>query len=278
MRSGLIRKDLLPNYAQIYMPKTYFEADMTAIESFIKESEYWIIKYCDSSNADGIQIVHQSELKRLSAIFVDGSEKRILQHYITPHLSIDRKKYHIRVLVLLLGEFNVYYYKNLRVLLAFEPYEADCVPTNLQNPFVHLTNQSVNRRHPEYDRARQNLAFDDAFKGSEAMQDRVLEQIVAILRHVFVELSKDRRRFFVLPNCYELFGFDFMLDDCEKVWLLEANPDPSLVQMYAKTSREILGTNVLASVPETFKQVLDGQKAQAMQKLKSMLMTTRVSV
>lgn len=32
--------------------------------------------------------------------------------------------------------------------------------------------------------------------------------------------------FFTLPNCFELFGFDLMVDDCWRVWLLEVCPLP----------------------------------------------------
>ena len=35
--------------------------------------------------------------------------------------------------------------------------------------------------------------------------------------------------FFTLPNCFELFGFDLMVDDCWRVWLLEVCPCPCLL-------------------------------------------------
>ena len=45
---------------------------------------------------------------------------------------------------------------------------------------------------------------------------------------VFSRLSESKRHFFALPNCYELFGLDFCVDANGKLWLLEANPSPSL--------------------------------------------------
>lgn len=36
--------------------------------------------------------------------------------------------------------------------------------------------------------------------------------------------------FFALPNCFELFGFDLLVDDTWHVWLLEANAEPDLAQ------------------------------------------------
>jgi len=51
--------------------------------------------------------------------------------------------------------------------------------------------------------------------------------------------KKPQRHFFALPNAYELFGFDFMVDDGMRVVLLEANPEPSM-DMWGKTKGEIL--------------------------------------
>ena len=51
--------------------------------------------------------------------------------------------------------------------------------------------------------------------------------------------KKPQRQFFALPNAYELFGFDFMVDDGMRVVLLEANPEPSM-DMWGKTKDEIL--------------------------------------
>jgi Tubulin-tyrosine ligase family len=37
--------------------------------------------------------------------------------------------------------------------------------------------------------------------------------------------------FFPLPRCFELFGFDLMVDEDWRVWLLEANAEPDFGQV-----------------------------------------------
>ena len=41
--------------------------------------------------------------------------------------------------------------------------------------------------------------------------------------HKDMELSSERSGY----SSFQLFGFDFMLDDCGKVWLLEINGSPA---------------------------------------------------
>lgn len=37
--------------------------------------------------------------------------------------------------------------------------------------------------------------------------------------------------FFPLPRCFELFGFDLLVDEDWHVWLLEANAEPDFGQV-----------------------------------------------
>lgn len=51
----------------------------------------------------------------------------------------------------------------------------------------------------------------------------------ALIGETFDAVSNELT-FFTLPNCWELFGFDLMLDENWHVWLLEANAEPDLQQ------------------------------------------------
>ncbi|CAK4233125.1 unnamed protein product [Aphanomyces euteiches] len=247
MRSGLIRKDLLPVYSSEFMPPTHvvssveeFDAVLDKIKEDIiavRADDLWVLKLSDSSNA----------------------QTRVLQKYVQPML-IDGKKFHIRALVLAVGHLDVYVYENVRVLLASAPFSTESL-----NPFIHITNQSVNKNgNPSYNNENQNVPLSDAF--SNDVGTSILHQIHDICRHAFRCLATNRRHFFSLPNCYEIFGFDFLVDINGRVLLLEANPDPSLA-MY--NGEAILPSSPLdIGVPSTFAQVFSLQKELAFARLK----------
>ena len=62
--------------------------------------------------------------------------------------------------------------------------------------------------------------------------------------YALTALGRSSQRFFPLPNTYELFGLDFLVDDTGKVWILEANPEPSM-GMFGKTRACVEGEDVL---------------------------------
>ena len=43
------------------------------------------------------------------------------------------------------------------------------------------------------------------------------------------------------PNCFELYGFDIMLDDTLKAWLIEVNASPSMTATTPNDKRMKVG-------------------------------------
>ena len=268
MRSALIRKDLLPGYVPELLPPTYLSSKALA-----DTEEYWIVKYADSSNGFGIELVHRLDDARLAELAQDGC--RVYQKYLAPKLDpIHQTKFHIRTIVLAVGKLKVYVYDEMRVLSATEPYvapDATDIDHGFEwNPYVHLTNQSVNQKHVAYDSARQNQSLKDFFP---TQHEDIRCQIQSLVRQVFGRVSQDPKKFFALPNCYEVFGFDFMMDHQDKLWLLEINPDPSPALFPQVSSFEacIGGPSVLTSVPVAFERVFCLESFHAMQTLKEIL-------
>jgi tubulin polyglutamylase TTLL1 len=101
----------------------------------------------------------------------------------------------------------------------------------LENPYVHLTNVAVQRKHREYNHKHGNkwsLAnlrlYLDAARGAratDAMFASINEAIAHSLRSVQNAVVDDRR-------CFEVYGYDMLVDDDLKPWLVEVNASPSL--------------------------------------------------
>eukprot|EP00935_MAST-01C_sp_MAST-1C-sp1_P000091 g91.t1 len=191
----------------------------------------WVLKFPDSSNAFGMKFFQRAE--DVQDDFED-SEPRVIQRYL-PSLLLQDRKFHLRALVLVVGDLEVLLYDELRVLIASEPLDMQ----DLDNEFMHITNRSHNQKHPDYCEKTQNLRLilpapgmpggGEADPTLAALDPaRIATQMADMLAFTFKRLRSNRRHFFALPNCYELFGLDFMLDEDSRLWLLEANPDPSM--------------------------------------------------
>ncbi|OQS06285.1 hypothetical protein THRCLA_01663 [Thraustotheca clavata] len=259
MRSGLIRKDLLVLYAAQWMPETHVVSNYQQLAEIteVSKHKYWVLKLCDSSNAYGIHFFCQNDTVQMQQCF-DDKQKRVLQQYITPWLTIDQRKFHLRALVLAVGHLDVYVFHDIRVLIATKMYS----DTDMDDPFVHITNQSTNKEHGDYNEAEQNVPLSMLNMHGLNVKS-VTDQIHCITRGIFLKItaSKNRRHFFSLPNCYELFGFDFMIDGLGQVKVLEVNPDPSLHMYHGQA---ILPFDVSKAVPsDTFKHIFSLDAVEA---------------
>ncbi len=133
--------------------------------------------------------------------------------------EMGNRKFHVRSLVLAVGDLQVFLYRPMRVLVASEAFSYH----RLDNPFIHITNKSLNETLASYDDKTQNMdlkAFcaDQRRALTRTSDDKALleetilvEQMKTICVHVFQALVTNRKHFFTLPNCYELFGFDWMV-------------------------------------------------------------------
>ncbi|CAJ1453766.1 unnamed protein product [Effrenium voratum] len=77
-----------------------------------------------------------------------------------------------------------------------------------------------------YAEAEQNLPLEAL---GEDFADKIFEQLGDVLGRTVRNLrAAGRRHFFTLPNCWELFGADFLVTRGGSALLLEVNPSPSM--------------------------------------------------
>lgn len=143
--------------------------------------------------------------------------------YIDDPLLVCGKKFDIRMYVLVTS------YRPLRAWisdLAFcrfctELYERD----DLENTFVHLTNvaiqkhgESYNDKHGSKWPLRCLKLFLEGNYGGEATE-RLFERIRGVVLH---SLKAVQRNMINDRHCFELYGYDLLIDADLKPWLLEA--------------------------------------------------------
>ena len=225
-----------------------------------REREWWILKPGMSDRGQGIRLF--STMDELQSIFdgweaehpdsddeddegdgdgVDGpaSDERgdyimtshlrhfVAQPYIHPPLLLegDDRKFHIRTYVLCVGSLSVHVYKHMLALFAAKPYAApwQTSPDDIES---FLTNTCL-QDSPNSNTVRR---FWD-LPLSQGVLDNIFNQICEVTGEVFEAAARAMPvHFQTMPNAFEVFGLDFLVDAEGVAWLLEANAFPDFKQ------------------------------------------------
>lgn len=219
-----------------YLLSTDFDRFMQAKEAADPKA-IWIMKPCASACGRGIKLIG----KRTKLL---KKTNYLVSEYISnPHL-IDGYKYDLRVYVLVscYDPLRVYLFEEGLVRFATEKYNT--AKQSLKERFIHLTNWSVNKHSenfivntgPETDGKGSKWSFAALRKKFEEMginheeifekiKDIAIKTIIAVEPFMLNSLSRTPEH---RNNCFELYGFDILLDSNLKPWLMEVNVCPSL--------------------------------------------------
>lgn len=257
-RSGLIRKDRLVQHAGEYIPPTAIGTrgmPRSEVEAMLADLRSradlagapfhgWILKPAGASNAQGI-LVAEGDGDVVCALHDERAAREmfVVQPLIVPSL-FRGFKFGLRVLFLVAGEGRAFAYADVRALVATTPYSnvSGAMPLS-EVRWAHLTNRGLQSQHPSYREAAQNVSAVTVL--GEVAFARVFAKCCDILSAAFASLTRrspsgtparappTRRDLFLLPNTFELFGADFLLDAAFRTWLLEVNADPALGMFYS---------------------------------------------
>lgn len=181
----------------------------------------------------------------------------IAQPYIHPPLllpSSQGHKFHIRTYVLAVGSLRVYVYREMLALFAADPYTAPAAQSaDAINLGAHLTNTCLQTDLPSaktttsvrqfwslddnielslaYSPSKHASAFTISQRGKRDWKESIYTQICTTTSDTFRAAARENMiHFQTLPNAFEIFGLDFMVDAEGKVWLLEVNAFPDFKQ------------------------------------------------
>ncbi|XP_007909551.1 tubulin polyglutamylase TTLL4 isoform X2 [Callorhinchus milii] len=196
----------------------------------------WIVKPPASARGIGIQVIHRwSQLPKKRPLLV--------QRYLHKPYLIGESKFDLRIYVYVTSydPLRIYVFTDGLVRFASCKYSASM--KSLSNKFMHLTNYSVNKLNTEYKPNGDETVCQGhkwalkalwAYLGQKGVntdalwaqiKDVIVKTIIASEAYVNSQLNMYVRNRY---SCHELFGFDVMLDENLKPWVLEVNISPSL--------------------------------------------------
>lgn len=186
---------------------------------------YWICKPAKLSQGRGIIIF--SDIRDL--MFKDAY---VVQKYICNPLLVGRYKCDLRIYVCVTGfkPLTIYMYQEGLVRFATEKFDL----SNLEDDYSHLTNSSINKLGASYEKIKEvvgqgckwTLSRFFSYLRNWDVDDLLLRR--KINHMVILTVLAMAPSVPVANNCFELFGFDILIDDNLKPWLLEVNYSPAL--------------------------------------------------
>ncbi|XP_056392820.1 tubulin monoglutamylase TTLL4 [Hyla sarda] len=196
----------------------------------------WIVKPPASARGMGIQVIHKwSQLPKRRPLLV--------QRYLHKPYLISGSKFDLRIYVYVTSydPLRVYLFNDGLVRFASCKYSSSM--KSLSNKFMHLTNYSVNKKNVDYKANADESACQGhkwALKAlwsylnqkgfsSDKIWEKIKEMVIKTIIASEPYVNSLMKMYVQNPHsCHELFGFDIMLDENLKPWVLEVNISPSL--------------------------------------------------
>ncbi|KAJ1155122.1 hypothetical protein NDU88_007857 [Pleurodeles waltl] len=194
-------------------------------QSHDTKQSYWICKPADLSRGRGIFI-----FKDIKDLTYDCTV--IVQKYVTSPLLISGYKFDLRIYacVTSFSPLTVYVYQEGLVRFATEKFDL----SSLNNIYAHLTNTSINKFGVSYGKDKERVGsgckwtlsqFRSYLRNLEMDDVLLWQKIHNIVTLTLLAIAPSVPK---ATNCFELFGFDILIDESFKPWLLEVNFSPAL--------------------------------------------------
>ena len=223
-----------------YLPLTFrFPYEFPDFLKYFGENKksVWIIKPPTLSRGRGVRLITSpNDVTRKMMC-----DRYVCSKYIDDPYLINGMKFDMRIYVFVTSflPLRAYIYENSFVRFATEEYKNE----DFVNLFRHITNFTINSKNPKfvidensesggtnwslkafkkYMIEERGVDFD---KIDESIKDIVVKSLLTVEDVVVTSMRKD------VPfrnNCFQIFGYDMMLDSNLNVHLLEVNFDPSL--------------------------------------------------
>ncbi|XP_067000446.2 probable alpha-tubulin polyglutamylase Ttll1 isoform X2 [Anabrus simplex] len=189
------------------------------------ETCIWICKPAQQSQGKGIFL-----FQMLSDLVFHSNA--VVQRYIENPLLIGGYKFDLRLYVCIPSyhPLTVYLYREGLVRFSTEKFSLK----DLDNPFCHLTNSSLNKQGASYTKKKDCVGSGCKWTLKQlrhylvqvGISDWLLWQRVSSL--IVLTVLSQITGIPSTSNCFEFYGFDVLVDASLRPWLLEVNLSPAL--------------------------------------------------
>ncbi|KAJ3044502.1 putative tubulin polyglutamylase ttll9 [Rhizophlyctis rosea] len=204
----------------------------------------WIMKPVGKAQGKGIFLINRMSQvsgwkirgggnggRRVKQEEGEGPEAYIVQRYIENPYLIGGKKFDIRAYVLVTSYYPLQIYIHRNGFCRFSSTQFSMQSKDIGNMYIHATNVSIQKTAPNYTPTRgckwllRNLKQHLCSKHGQDAVDGLFTEMEALVVRSLMSVQK------VMINdkhCFEVYGYDILIDKNLKPWLLEVNASPSL--------------------------------------------------
>ena len=215
----------LGNIQKLIIPKSHYSG-----------KNLWLIKKINLNRGREIQVMSNLEqiIQQINQIKNEQKKLKylIIQKYIEKPLLYCKRKFDIRIWVLFtyllkINKFEAYVFKEGHLKASSEIFDI-----NSNDLFIHLTNYSVQKNNKNF--SQNEIGNEISFNTFQRELDKngdinfkknIFENIIKIIE-ITANIAKNKINILNRKNCFELFGYDFILDEDYKPFLLEINTNP----------------------------------------------------
>lgn len=215
----------------------------------------------DAESGDEQPGLAQDEGEDDTGIMASQLRHFVAQPYIHPPLllpSAGNRKFHIRTYVLCVGALKVYVCKEMLALFAEKAYLAPWDEDDGVNDLTrHLTNTCLQEDRNKEGSVKRFWDLESnisaAAESAADWKSTVFDQICDATGEVFEAAARGMMiHFQPLPNAFEVYGLDFLVDADLGVWLLEVNAFPDFLQ----TGKDLMETVVGGFIQGVFRKAV----------------------
>ena len=215
----------LGSYQKIHIPKTHYNG-----------KNLWLLKRDNLNRGRKIKVFSNLDdiLKEINTLNEQKFPKNLLiQKYIEQPLLYNKRKFDIRIWVLFTylekgRKYGVYIFKEGHLKACCDEYDI-----NSEDLFIHLTNYSVQKHNKNFSKCEigNEISFADFQKelnrtGKKInFKKNIFPEIIKIIA-TSANSVKGKINLSKRTNCFEIFGYDFILDINYRPFLLEINTNP----------------------------------------------------